>query len=65
MRAKMPDCLDIDEIINAAQRDDNTGFCISCGGDVDGVEPDARSYNCPHCSRQSVYGAEQLILMYC
>jgi hypothetical protein len=29
---------------------DNPGFCIRCGADADGVEPDARKCECEICS---------------
>lgn len=42
---------------------DNPGFCIYCGEDAEGVEPDAERYMCDVCDRPGVYGAEQLLLM--
>lgn len=44
---------------------DNPGFCIACGEDAEGCEPDAEGYECEHCGKRSVYGAEQLLLMTC
>jgi hypothetical protein len=41
---------------------DNPGFCIRCGADADGCEPDAREYRCEACGELAVYGAEQLLL---
>jgi hypothetical protein len=41
---------------------DNPGFCIACGEEVEGVEPDARRYTCEFCSEDKVYGAEELLL---
>lgn len=41
---------------------DNPGFCIACGEDADGCEPDARGYECESCGRPKVYGAEELLL---
>jgi len=43
--------------------DDNGGFCIKCGAEHYGVEPDARGYECEECGRSSVYGAEEIMLM--
>ncbi len=40
---------------------DNPGFCIECGAEVDGVEPDARGYDCEACGAAAVYGACELI----
>ena len=42
---------------------DNPGFCIACGADAEGVEPDAEGYPCDVCDAAAVYGAEQLLLM--
>lgn len=42
---------------------DDPGFCTDCGAEVDGVEPDAREYECEHCGEPSVYGAEELLMM--
>ncbi len=41
---------------------DNPGFCMACGSEQDGVEPDARNYKCEECGEDSVYGAEDLVL---
>ena len=41
---------------------DDPGFCICCGADALGVEPDARGYECESCGEPGVYGAEELLL---
>lgn len=41
---------------------DSPGFCIMCGCEVEGVEPDARGYECEACGAECVYGAEELLL---
>ena len=41
---------------------DNPGICICCGADAEGVEPDARKYECESCGEPGVYGAEELLL---
>ena len=41
---------------------DNPGFCIVCGEDAEGCEPDARAYECESCGAEAVYGAEELLL---
>jgi len=38
------------------------GFCIACGVDVYGVEPDARRYECEACGEKAVFGAEELAM---
>ena len=39
------------------------GFCIECGTECYGVEPDARGYRCAECTMPAVYGAEELLMM--
>lgn len=43
---------------------DNPGFCLACGVDADGCEPDARGYDCENCGKASVYGAEEVLMMW-
>ena len=38
------------------------GFCVKCGADAEGVEPDARKYECESCGEPGVYGAEELLI---
>ena len=38
------------------------GFCIECGDQAEGVEPDARRYRCESCGANAVYGAEELLI---
>lgn len=40
----------------------NPGFCVVCGEDAEGVEPDARKYECECCGERGVYGAEELLM---
>ena len=42
---------------------DNPGFCLHCGTDADGCEPDARHYKCDSCGLLAVFGAEEVLLM--
>lgn len=39
------------------------GWCLTCGEEVDGVEPDARKYTCDACEKPTVYGIEELLMM--
>jgi hypothetical protein len=49
--------------IEATRRSlENPGICIRCGADAEGVEPDARNYECESCGEDGVYGAEELLL---
>lgn len=65
---KLPDGLTLETVLEAVERShtttDNPGFCMACGAEADGVEPDARKYTCEECGAQAVYGAEQLLLMF-
>jgi hypothetical protein len=64
---KMHPSITIDRVIEANQRYDQTldnpGFCIACGADADGCEPDAERYRCEECGCRQVYGAQQLLLI--
>jgi len=54
-------------ILEAVQRYqeslDTPGFCLKCGAEAEGVEPDARAYECEACGEKAVYGAEELLFM--
>lgn len=54
---------DLETIIAAVEADDNIGFCIACGAEASGVEPDAVGYECEACGAPKVYGAEELLIM--
>jgi hypothetical protein len=41
---------------------DDPGFCLSCGNEQGGCEPDARAYRCEACGDYKVYGAEELLI---
>ena len=41
----------------------DNGFCLSCGAENEGIEPDSSKYTCECCNKPMVYGAEQLLLM--
>lgn len=64
---KMHKSITADRVMAACERSmtslDNPGFCVRCGGEADGVEPDACRYVCELCGEPGVYGAEQLMLM--
>lgn len=52
-----------DQIVDAVEADDNLGFCIACGEETSGVEPDARCIQCEDCLEHKVFGAEELLLI--
>ena len=41
---------------------ENAGFCLECGADHDGCEPDAVNYECEECGELRVMGAENVLL---
>ena len=43
---------------------DNPGFCLACGAEVDGCEPDARDYECDECGETKVYGAMEVLMWF-
>ena len=42
----------------------STGFCLNCGADREGCEPDARDYECYDCGAHKVYGAEEMLIVF-
>jgi hypothetical protein len=54
--------LTLDEVMDAAECDDGRGFCLQCGAEHDGCEPDARRYPCDNCGALAVYGAQEIII---
>ena len=61
---KLPADLTVEMVMDAYQADDNLGFCMECGLEAYGVEPDAREYNCEGCEAPAVYGAGELLVMF-
>ena len=39
------------------------GFCLACGSEQYGCEPDMRKGECESCGKPKVYGGEELVLM--
>jgi hypothetical protein len=54
-----------EKVAEAAQRQifgtDNPGFCLSCGEEQDGCEPDAQNYECESCGESEVFEAEFIL----
>ena len=51
------------ESITIAMMDGTVGFCLACGSESYGIEPDARKYHCDECDASEVYGAEEILMM--
>lgn len=53
-------------VMDAVEREmcslDNPGFCLACGEEQDGCEPDARRYECEACGEKTVYGAAEVLM---
>jgi hypothetical protein len=64
---KLHPSITVDRILEACERAmtslDNPGFCLACGEEAEGCEPDARRYACDICGERQIYGAEELLLM--
>lgn len=56
-----------DAVMDACERRnmtlDNPGFCLICGNEAEGIEPDAENYTCEACGAEQVFGSEQLMLV--
>ena len=56
-----------ERVMEAAEREmttlDNPGFCLICGAEAEGCEPDAREYTCESCGAPHVYGAQEIMLL--
>lgn len=55
---------DMDRVMAAVEADDCVGFCLACGNEQGGVEPDAEGYRCEECGERSVWGADQILIRY-
>ena len=57
----------VDRVAEAVERRmttlDNPGFCLACGEEAMGCEPDAREYECECCGERQVYGSDELLIM--
>lgn len=53
----------LDRVMEAVESGESVGFCLACGSEAYGVEPDAREYECEECGARKVYGAEEVLFM--
>ena len=63
---RMHKSITVERVAEAVERSqtslDDPGFCLSCGLECDGVEPDAEGYCCEACGEHAVMGAEQILI---
>ena len=53
----------LEQVTEAIEQDDNLGFCVHCGEEQGGCEPDAENYECENCGALGVFGAEQILIL--
>jgi predicted RNA-binding Zn-ribbon protein involved in translation (DUF1610 family) len=53
----------IERVMEQCENDEYEGICLACGEDAQGVEPDAREYECESCGKEKVYGCQELLFM--
>lgn len=49
-------------VVEGVSLDDVQGWCLGCGEEASGVEPDAERYKCECCGEALVFGVEELML---
>ena len=59
---QMNSTVTLDRVMDAVQSGEYMGFCVRCGAEAYGVEPDACEYECEECGAEKVYGAEELLI---
>jgi predicted RNA-binding Zn-ribbon protein involved in translation (DUF1610 family) len=64
--AHMHPSITAERVADAVERElvslDNPGFCLSCGAEAEGVEPDAEQYACEVCGEAAVYGTAEILI---
>ena len=55
--------INLNTLEQAILADNHLGFCLECGEESDGCEPDAREYKCHSCNEYRVFGAEEILIM--
>ena len=64
--AHMHPSITADRVGEAVERElttlDNPGFCLHCGAEAEGCEPDAQQYQCESCGEAAVYGAAEILI---
>jgi len=63
---KIHESITMERLEDAIRREaecENPGFCVACGADADGCEPDAERYECEECGKHAVYGLMYIAMM--
>ena len=55
--------IDWEELTELYEEGENVGACLECGEVAEGVEQDAREYECESCGCHKVYGVEEIFLL--
>lgn len=67
MGTKIHSSITSKRVCDAVEREmfgtDNPGFCLACGHEQEGCEPDAEDYECEVCGEHKVWGAAQVLLL--
>ena len=58
----LPAGLTEDDIMTAVAEDNCIGFCLTCGAEALGVEPDHCKMRCTDCGNFTVYGADDILI---
>ena len=60
---KIHESITLDRVMAAVEADEHLGFCLVCGEEADGCEPDASGYECDVCGARAVEGAENMLFL--
>ena len=52
------------EVLQALGEDEQVGWCLSCGEERYGTEPDATNYPCESCGLHRVQGVEIVLMTH-
>jgi hypothetical protein len=55
--------MSLERVIEAVGEDGRIGFCLKCGHEQGGCEPNAQNYKCESCGEHEVFGAERILMM--
>jgi len=50
------------DLMDHLMADDSVGFCIRCGHEHHGIEPDVDNAKCKECGNNGVFGVEELLV---